>query len=55
MAHRDPAIGGAATGAIRELLGSEEAAGGLARDAVGFHHSMEQSCPACSQLSFWTS
>lgn len=38
MAHRDPAIAGAATGAIRELLGSEAAAGGLARDAVWFQN-----------------
>lgn len=42
MAHRDPAISGAATGAVRELLGSEAAAGGLARDAVGFQKPIER-------------
>ena len=35
MAHRDAAIAAAATSAVRELLGSEAVAGGLARDTVG--------------------
>jgi hypothetical protein len=34
MAHRDAAIAGAATGAVRQLLASDATAGGLARDAV---------------------
>ncbi len=36
MAHRDKAIAAAATGAVRELLGSKAVAGSLARDAVRF-------------------
>ena len=41
MAHRNPAIAGAATDAVRELLGSEAAAGGLARDAVRFQNPLD--------------